>query len=178
VEYRWLTILPAITTLTGLGLCYVSFKAWLMLITWSPWIHNTYVGLFLSSAYQPVSNAAYSASIASTILTMSTNIVVTSLITFRLLHACRALAKVLPSANLRVYDGVIAILVESAAPLTISGIIAAVMGPQTSMSPGFYACKSLFSGLFYSFCVSSNNPLADQMQCFLTSLLKRRSLHT
>ena len=96
---------------------------------------------------------------ASTFLTVSTNIVVTSLITFHLVRARRALAKVLPSADMRVYTSVVAILVESAAPLTIFGIIAAILQrTQSAMSPGFNVCESLFDGLFYSFCVSSNHP--------------------
>jgi hypothetical protein len=103
-----------------------------------------------------------STSAASTYLTVSTNFVVTSLITFRLLRARRALAKVLPSADMRVYTGVIAILIESAAPLAVCGIVAAILQqltPQYSTSPGYSACRLLFEGLFYSFCVSSVNEL-------------------
>jgi hypothetical protein len=76
------------------------------------------------------------------------------LITFRLLRARRALAKILPSADMRVYTGVIAILVESAAPLTVFGIVAAILQQLTVRSPGFFVCQTLFDGLFYSFCVS------------------------
>jgi hypothetical protein len=88
---------------------------------------------------------------------VSTNVVVTSLITFHLLCARRALAKVLPLADMQVYTGVIAILVESAAPLTIFGVIAAILqrlAAQFNGSPGFYILDGLFEGLFYSFCVS------------------------
>jgi hypothetical protein len=58
---------------------------------------------------------------------------------------------------MRVYTGVIAILVESAAPLTIFGIVAAILqqaGAKFNMSPAFYACAYSFDGLFYSFCAS------------------------
>jgi hypothetical protein len=58
---------------------------------------------------------------------------------------------------MQVYTVVIAILVESAAPLTIFGIVAATLQqlkPQYSTSAGFHACVRLFDGLFYSFCVS------------------------
>jgi hypothetical protein len=97
---------------------------------------------------------------ASTFLTVSTNIIVTSFITFRLLLARRRLLKVLPSADLQLYTGVIAILIESAAPLTVLGIVAAILqhltGSQFRSSPGYYVCRYLFDGLFYSFCVSSS----------------------
>jgi hypothetical protein len=92
--------------------------------------------------------------VASTFLTVSTNIFVTSLITFRLLRARRALARVLPSVDMRVYTGVIAILVESAAPLTIFGIASVIFSYHYNTSAGLRVCASLFDGLFYSFCVS------------------------
>jgi hypothetical protein len=52
---------------------------------------------------------------------------------------------------MRVYTGVIAILVESAAPLTIFGVIAAIfqrLTAQSNRSPGFYVFDTLFEGLF------------------------------
>jgi hypothetical protein len=95
---------------------------------------------------------------ASTLLTVTTNISVTSFITFRLLHARRTMAKLLPSADARLYTGVIAILIESAAPVTVFGIIAAILQQLNkalfNKSPGFLVCRYLFDGLYYSFCVS------------------------
>ncbi|RXW12436.1 hypothetical protein EST38_g13420 [Candolleomyces aberdarensis] len=113
VEYWWVTILPMMTSLSGL--------------------------------------------VASTLLTVSTNIIVTTLITIRLLRARRTLAKLLPSADVRVYTGVIAILIESAAPLAIFGIMAAVAAVgvyyiQRKSSEGSMVCLYVFQGLFYSFC--------------------------
>ncbi|RXW20662.1 hypothetical protein EST38_g5174 [Candolleomyces aberdarensis] len=97
-------------------------------------------------------------SVASTLLTVSTNIIATTLITIRLLRARRTLAKLLPSADVRVYTGVIAILIESAAPLTIFGIILSaislgrVSGAIANNSGGIIVCSILFEGLFNSFC--------------------------
>jgi hypothetical protein len=111
--------------------------------------------------YQHDRDTVTSESVASTFLTVSTSVIVTGLITFRLLRARRDLVKVLPSADVRVYTGVIAILIEPAAPLTIFGIIAAILqqlgGSPLSNSPRFHVLANLFQGLFYSFCVSSNN---------------------
>ncbi|RXW14445.1 hypothetical protein EST38_g11410 [Candolleomyces aberdarensis] len=84
--------------------------------------------------------------------------IVTTLITIRLLHARRTLAKLLPSVDVRAYTGVIAILIESAAPLTIFGIITGaialgrVSGALANNSGGIIVCRVLFEGLFYSFC--------------------------
>ncbi|RXW17209.1 hypothetical protein EST38_g8638, partial [Candolleomyces aberdarensis] len=59
---------------------------------------------------------------AATILTVLTNVTVTSIISFYLIRARRGLSQVLPSRSLRLYTGVVALLIESALPLTIFGI--------------------------------------------------------
>jgi hypothetical protein len=116
---------------------------------------SQYIGLLIAQTFLPDDNLANTTSTAATFLTVSTNIVVTILITFRLLRARRTLAKVLPSADMRVYTSVIAILFESAAPLTIFGVIAAILqlAAQSNRSPAFFVFNPLFGGLFYSFCV-------------------------
>lgn len=123
----------------------------------TPRICIEHIGLFIAQVVLANDISANQLAAASVFLTVSTNIVVTSLITFRLLRARRTLAKALPSADMRPYTSVIAILVESAVPLTIFGIIAAILQNLTARfgrSPGFHACRSLFEGLFYCFCVS------------------------
>lgn len=96
--------------------------------------------------------------VASTLLTVSTNLIVTCCITFRLLVARRTVANLMPSADARLYTGVIAILIESAAPLTIFGIIVGILQQIRHapflQSPGWIVCRYLFECLFYSFCVS------------------------
>jgi hypothetical protein len=154
------------TTLTGLGLCCASHKKWLTLTDLQ------HIGLVIAAIFLPYGELSASTNAASTLLTVSTNVVVTSLITFRLLRARRTLGKVLPSADMSVYTGVIAILVESAAPLTIFGIIAAILQQMSkTLSVESMVFSSIFDGLFYSFCVSSNNELPSPMPFFLTCLL-------
>ncbi|KAJ2935475.1 hypothetical protein H1R20_g1623, partial [Candolleomyces eurysporus] len=97
---------------------------------------------------------------ASTFLTVSTNIIVTTLITIRLSRARRTLSKLLPSRNMQLYTGVVAILIESALPLSIFGIVAAVLMqlavvPRPNPSEAELACYGLFTGLFYAFCTLS-----------------------
>ncbi|RXW21395.1 hypothetical protein EST38_g4455 [Candolleomyces aberdarensis] len=136
VEYWWVTILPMMTSLSALVL------------------------FFMMDYPTGQDNSTVNYSAASTLLTVSTNIIVTTLITIRLLCARRTLANLLPSADVRVYTGVITILIESAAPLTIFGIITAVTsllftGGLVKESGGSLVCVYLFQGLFYSFCALS-----------------------
>jgi hypothetical protein len=103
-------------------------------------------------------NSEYS--IANILLTVSTNVTVTTLITFHLLRARRTLSKILPLEDIRLYTGVVAILIESALPPNIFGIITvALLLARDSLnvppSKGFLIWYYLFSSLFYIFCVSS-----------------------
>jgi hypothetical protein len=99
--------------------------------------------------------------IANAMMTVSTNVTVTALITFHVLRAHRALAKVLPLDNLRLYTGVVAILIESALPLSIFGIVTAALilaidAPTITASEGLLICYNTFSALFFIFSVSSS----------------------
>ncbi|TFK18879.1 hypothetical protein FA15DRAFT_709469 [Coprinopsis marcescibilis] len=55
------------------------------------------------------------------------NIIITSLICFRLLRARRTIARLLPSQHMTVYSRVVVVLVEAAVPLTVFGIGYAVV---------------------------------------------------
>jgi hypothetical protein len=92
---------------------------------------------------------------ASSLLTVSTNIVVTSLITFHLLRARRSLSKLLPSKDMGLYTGIVAILIESAVPVTVFGIIQAVLSQTSNRTEAEVVGLSVFDGLFSAFCVSS-----------------------
>jgi hypothetical protein len=69
----------------------------------------------------------------------------------------------LPSADVRVHTGIIAILIESAAPVTVFGIIAAILQRVDLGPPAFIVCRSLFDNFFYSFCVSPGFQAFQQM---------------
>jgi hypothetical protein len=97
--------------------------------------------------------------IANNLLTVSTNVTVTTLITFHVLRARRTLAKILPLQNIRLYMGVVAILIESALPPSIFGIITAALSLHRDAlaippSEGLLICYETFAALFYIFCVS------------------------
>ncbi|RXW18592.1 hypothetical protein EST38_g7264 [Candolleomyces aberdarensis] len=62
-------------------------------------------------------------------------------------------------ANAQLHTGVIAILIESAAPLTIFGVATAILNSLwasvTHKSLGILVCSYVFDGFFYSFCALS-----------------------
>jgi hypothetical protein len=92
-------------------------------------------------------------------LTVLTNVLVTTLITVRLLSARHTLSKVFSKKHLQLYTGVVVILIESALPLTAFGVIvgALLLAIASNLPPpaGYQVCLDIFYGLFYSFCVSS-----------------------
>jgi hypothetical protein len=98
--------------------------------------------------------------LARVFLTVLTNIMVTSLISFHLLTARRRLSEVL-GKDLDLYTGVVAILIESALPLSVFGVVYAAIVcayPRAFSSPptvGPYdAALNISSFFFFGFCVS------------------------
>ncbi|KAF4620402.1 hypothetical protein D9613_001180 [Agrocybe pediades] len=71
-------------------------------------------------------------------LSVSLNIIVTGLISYQLLSARHQLKKTLPAESLQMYTGVTAILVESALPFSLMGIVFAVTyGKNMDVGPAF-----------------------------------------
>ncbi|RXW11708.1 hypothetical protein EST38_g14147 [Candolleomyces aberdarensis] len=88
-------------------------------------------------------------------LTVSTNIMVTALISFRLLSAHRSFSKSIPNRNLKLYTGAVAILIESALPLSVLGLVYSaivIAKPQRSTSAynSYRIALLTFSSLFYA----------------------------
>lgn len=84
-------------------------------------------------------------------LAVASNLMVTALISWYLRRARRNLSKVLPPNELELYTGWVAVWIESAAPLTLLGIIYA---PIFARSPTMYrSALWTFKTLFDSFCV-------------------------
>ncbi|KAJ2917984.1 hypothetical protein MD484_g2437, partial [Candolleomyces efflorescens] len=114
----------------------------------------------LQSWYRHNSDHRAKYEIAFVLLTISTNTIVTSLIAAHLFRTRRTLLKLLPSQEIRLYTGVVAILIESALPLSFFGIIAAAFmlakeAPAVRSSEGILVCYYTFVGLFYIFCTLS-----------------------
>lgn len=86
-------------------------------------------------------------------LSVSLNIIVTTLIIYKLLHGRKQLKKVLPRDALEMYTGISAILIESALPFSILGIVFAVTyGKNLDEGPAF-----LF--VWATFCVRHSSPI-------------------
>jgi hypothetical protein len=117
------------------------------------------LGLISTYGHNSVHSRRYR--ISNALLTISTNVTVTILIRFRVLRARCTLAKMLPLNNVRLYTGVVAILVESTLPPSIFGIVAVVLlltaeHLNLPSSEGLVFCFYLFTGLYSIFCVSSS----------------------
>ncbi|KAG2010595.1 hypothetical protein CC2G_013408 [Coprinopsis cinerea AmutBmut pab1-1] len=115
-DKMWVCVLPA---LAYVGSCAVSLLAIGLRIKWSQ-----------NHAAGP---GQYGKALQGWIfLSISVNCVVTALISFRLLRIRRQLATVLSPQDLHVYVGIVAILVESALPLSLAGIMFAALSSPSS----------------------------------------------
>ena len=89
-------------------------------------------------------------------LSLGLNIIVTSMICLRLLRMRALIREVLSPEMSRMYTSVVAILIESAAPLSILGIGLVIAAAQKS--PLMFA----FAWVWSLFCVeSSHTPIVD-----------------
>lgn len=90
-------------------------------------------------------------------LNVATNTLVTGLISFRLITSRKELARVLPSKDLNLYTGIVAMLIESVLPLTIAGLVYASVLVSKPESPTVASevTNNLFSFIYYSLMVSS-----------------------
>jgi len=78
-------------------------------------------------------------------LSVSLNVIVTSMICFRLLRMRTSAREMLSPETVRMYTSIAAMLIESAAPFTILGIIVVVIGAQRQpLTWGFAYIWSMF----------------------------------
>ncbi|KAJ2918804.1 hypothetical protein MD484_g1639, partial [Candolleomyces efflorescens] len=112
-EKRWVCIPPGLAYLASMAMSLVTI----------------YSVATSADAIKRINARALSAWIY---LSVSLNVVVTILISFRLLRLRKQLSKYLPAKDLAVYLGIVAILVESAGPLALTGIgFAIASNPKT-----------------------------------------------
>ena len=115
------------------------------------------------------------------LLTATINVIVTTLIVTRILRARNSVADVSRRKDIQRYTGVASILIESALPLSVSGVVAGgvtvglintTQEPTTGLVSSYY----IFVCLFFAFCVSGipellSFPNADNVTIY------RRSHH-
>lgn len=87
-------------------------------------------------------------------LSVALNIVVTALITYQLMRCRKQLKRILPEDALRMYTGVSAILIESALPFSILGILFAITyGKNMDVGPAFLFVWATFCALSPQFII-------------------------
>jgi hypothetical protein len=115
---------------------------------------------------------ALKASVASSSLSVATNIMITFLILFQLVKTRISLSKALPDRKApRLYSDVTAIIVESAAPLALFGIgsiiatgIGSLAEPKTLLGRGrVQTAVETLGALYYAFSVSFMGKLASRL---------------
>jgi hypothetical protein len=99
---------------------------------------------------------------ASTFLTVATNLMVTASILFFLLSERLRLSRVFTPKQLGLYTGVVSMLIESALPLTVFGIMyaAVVLVEPKNTNTGWasmFVIMDVFGYLFYAFTVRNSH---------------------
>ncbi|KAG2004170.1 hypothetical protein CC2G_002759 [Coprinopsis cinerea AmutBmut pab1-1] len=90
-------------------------------------LYRTIVRIKLSiNPSAPMHDFAHIVNAVYLVFTVSCNVLTTVLIAYRLLRAHRQLSAALPNRDMRVYKSIVGILVQSAAPLAVSGLAYAV----------------------------------------------------
>ncbi|EFI26602.1 hypothetical protein CC1G_15374 [Coprinopsis cinerea okayama7 len=105
------------------------------------------------------SKDAMRTTLAAMACTAAANALITILISSRLLIANRSLSKVLPGRSVRACSRAVTILVESAVPLSLCGLISVGIIEHVLSAPGvsikYVAAGSIFDGLYSSFAALS-----------------------
>ncbi|KAH6908931.1 hypothetical protein BKA70DRAFT_1279127, partial [Coprinopsis sp. MPI-PUGE-AT-0042] len=118
----WMTICPLIIHLANIG---VAIRSWYPL-----------------EGYRPAAFAA-----ANGLLVVLLNIVVTTLISTRLLRGHKKLSENLPLSSHKLYIGAIAVLVEAAAPVAVAGLVWAII-TVVPTTPELVIAQAAFQALF------------------------------
>ncbi|KAH6904999.1 hypothetical protein BKA70DRAFT_1505872 [Coprinopsis sp. MPI-PUGE-AT-0042] len=134
-DHPWVTILPACVHLAGTG--------------------------FGLRTYIPIDFYDGTLDTADISLTVALNVLVTLLISFRLIRAQRELSRTLPDADHKVYLSIVAVLIESAAPLAIFGLGAIILRPLSRSIEMAWRAGTVFEILYNAVSV-----LAPQLVIF------------
>ncbi|EAU92073.1 hypothetical protein CC1G_09594 [Coprinopsis cinerea okayama7 len=100
------------------------------------------------------------------LLTVLLNIILTSLLSIRLLRAQRDLSKVLPNRDMKLYTRVVAILIESAVPLTVFSLVSAVLDAVNVLGTAAQAVDLLGASIVFNSLYTSFAALSPQMIIF------------
>ncbi|EAU86373.1 hypothetical protein CC1G_05367 [Coprinopsis cinerea okayama7 len=119
-------------------------------------------------------------------LTIILNILITSMIAYRLIRAQRTLSKVLPGRNMKVYSGAVGILIESAFPLTFFGIgstitemlALAYVERQPWWLRNMATAGSILNGFYYTFVALSPQMIIFRVTTGRSWMRHEETIHT
>ncbi|TFK24340.1 hypothetical protein FA15DRAFT_592615, partial [Coprinopsis marcescibilis] len=142
--------------------CYIIWGDtwWVSLLPGAIYIASVATGILrlVPSSQAVVTHQTITMESIALVLSAIMNITVTSLISFKLLQSRRRLGLVLPKSSLQVYAGAVAMILESALPLSIFGTIYAfliltsnIIRPGNSFPVGQVVGQCVFGALFYGF---------------------------
>jgi hypothetical protein len=114
--------------------------------------------LFLTAGTSPLVNIDLGGALGDTVwgttwflLSVAVNVLVTALISSKIVREQKRLGRVLDTHRVRVYTDVVAILIESALPFTVLGIVAGVMHAVGYLNPDL---SDALIEAWFAFCVS------------------------
>ncbi|EAU82191.1 hypothetical protein CC1G_10593 [Coprinopsis cinerea okayama7 len=115
--------------------------------------------------------------IAAISISTSLNIIATSLVAYRIIVAQKALSKALPGRSIGIYTRAARVVVESALPLTLSGLLFVIFSPlEWSLRPttGFsdFGVQSLVTSQLFSTLYTTFAALSPQMIIFRVTVAR------
>ncbi|KAH6908440.1 hypothetical protein BKA70DRAFT_1188863 [Coprinopsis sp. MPI-PUGE-AT-0042] len=119
-----------------------------------PWVTALPAGLFLAGlgigirTYIPFGFDSVDLNTADVSLTVGLNVLITFFISFRLVRAQKRFSTALPDTDHKPYLGIAAILIESAAAISVFGLGYIIALPLSKDSPVSWRATSIFSILF------------------------------
>ncbi|KAJ2923185.1 hypothetical protein H1R20_g13908, partial [Candolleomyces eurysporus] len=135
--YRWVPILP-----TAIYLVSIAMSVLYLMADASPRVSTSVGGAIGTTVWGTLWF----------LLSVAVNIMVTALISFKIIREQKRLGSVLNAHRTRVYTDIVAILIESAFPFTVFGIVAGVLNAVGSVSMDL---SSALIEAWFAFCALS-----------------------
>ncbi|TEB23827.1 hypothetical protein FA13DRAFT_1397729 [Coprinellus micaceus] len=133
--------------------CYFfwSDRKWIVILPALTYVASVVMGFLQMLWIEAFPGWRIDFSVAWIILNASLNVLITALISFRLLVASYRNSQLLPSFSSKVYISIVAILVEAALPLSVTGIILACFINQARGSGAARPHQGIFKILYFFF---------------------------
>jgi hypothetical protein len=159
-ENMWIAIPPALTWLGSFGKPYSGLSLDRGNLALIPQLLATGIATVARKFTLSRIPSMQKLEIAAIYLTVSTNVMVTALIVFYILRERHAISRLqVKPLYSKLYTGAIALMIESALPLSVVGVVFATLysvpaPSDLNLAPRFVKTEVVFSFLFYGLCVS------------------------